>query len=70
MDGENTTRNEALEQHLLFHKALIDDDTGTERIDKYMDILSGDTEGERMLLELALNDAEGEARAVDRNAKL
>ena len=27
MDGENTTRNEALEQHLLFHKALIDDDT-------------------------------------------
>ena len=49
MDGENTTRNEALEQHLLFHKALIDDDTGTERIDKYMDILSGDTEGERML---------------------
>jgi len=49
MDGENTMRNEALEQHLLFHKALIDDDTGTERIDKYMDILSGDTEGERML---------------------
>lgn len=49
MDGENTTRNEALEQHLLFHKALIDDNTGTERIDKYMDILSGDTEGERML---------------------
>ena len=49
MDGENITRNEALEQHLLFHKALIDDDTGTERIDKYMDILSGDTEGERML---------------------
>ena len=49
MDGENTTRNEALEQHLLFHKALIDDDTGTERIDKYMGILSGDTEGERML---------------------
>lgn len=49
MDGENTMRNEALEQHLLFHKALIDDDIGTERIDKYMDILSGDTEGERML---------------------
>lgn len=49
MDGENTERNEVLEQHFLFHKALIDDNVGSERIDKYMEILSADTEGERML---------------------
>ena len=28
-----------VEQHLLFHKALIDDNVGTEKIDRYIDVL-------------------------------
>ena len=49
MDGENTNMNsEAITQHLLFHKALIDDREGSDRIDRYMSILENDTEGEKL----------------------
>jgi segregation and condensation protein A len=47
MDGNALSVND-LEQHLLFHKALIDDQTGTERIDNYLDILKENQCGERM----------------------
>ena len=40
---------EALDQHLLFHKALIDDADDAGRIDRYRELLATDTEGERML---------------------
>ena len=40
---------EALDQHLLFHKALIDDADDASRIDRYRELLAADTEGERML---------------------
>ena len=40
MDGESMNFNsEAITQHLLFYKALIDDDEGSQRIDRYMSIL-------------------------------
>ena len=42
-----TEQNAALEQHLLFHKALVDDSEANDRIDHYMEILE-DSEGERM----------------------
>lgn len=49
MDGENIDmNNEAITQHLLFHKALIDDNEGSERIDRYMQILENDTDGEKL----------------------
>ena len=49
MDGETFIANsEAITQHLLFHKALIDDNEGSERIDRYMSILENDTDGERL----------------------
>ena len=49
MDGEIREMNsEAITQHLLFHKALIDDNEGSERIDRYMSILENDTDGERL----------------------
>lgn len=36
---------QAMEQHIMFHKALIDDNVGAERLDRYMDILRNqDTE--------------------------
>ncbi len=40
---------QALDQHLLFHKALIDDAEDAGRIDRYRELLAQDTEGERML---------------------
>ena len=40
---------EALDQHLLFHKALIDDSEDSEKIDRYRSILANDTDGDRML---------------------
>ena len=46
---ERDARNEALEQHLMFHKALVDDAEDSARIDRYMQILEEDTEGERMV---------------------
>ena len=46
MNMENE-QNAALEQHLLFHKALVDDNEDGSRIDHYVDILGSD-EGERM----------------------
>lgn len=46
MDGN--TRMEELEQHLLFHKALADDDESYRRIGEYMDILSHAETGERL----------------------
>ena len=50
MDGETYKVNtEALDQHLLFHKALIDDADDAGRIDRYRELLATDTEGERML---------------------
>ena len=42
-----TEQNAALEQHLLFHKALVDDSEANDRIDHYMEILE-DSEGERL----------------------
>ncbi len=45
MDGN--LRMEELEQHLLFHKALADDEESLRRIGGYMDILSR-TEGEKL----------------------
>ncbi len=50
MDGETQRVNtEVLDQHLLFHKALIDDADDAGRIDRYRELLAEDTEGERML---------------------
>lgn len=46
MDGN--TRMEELEQHLLFHRALADDDEAFRRIGGYMDILSRAESGERL----------------------
>lgn len=46
MDGN--TRMEELEQHLLFHRALADDDESLRRIGGYMDILSRAESGERL----------------------
>lgn len=46
MDGN--TRMEDLEQHLLFHRALADDDEAFRRIGGYMDILSRAGTGERL----------------------
>ena len=46
MDGN--TRMDDLEQHLLFHKALADDDESLRRIGGYMDILSRAETGERL----------------------
>lgn len=37
-----------LEQHLLYHKALIDDSVDAERIDKYLQILQEEKDHERM----------------------
>ena len=46
MDGN--TRMEELEQHLLFHRALADDEESLRRIGGYMDILSQAESGERL----------------------
>ena len=46
MDGN--TRMEELEQHLLFHRALADDNESLRRISGYMDILSRAESGERL----------------------
>lgn len=44
----NGTTNETLEQHLMFHKALIDDNCKSEKIDKYLKILKEEPDCERM----------------------
>ena len=50
MDGETQRVNsEALDQHLLFHKALIDDADDAGKIDRFREILANQNEGERML---------------------
>ncbi len=46
MDGN--VRIEELEQHLLFHKALADDEESLRRLGGYMDILSRAESGERL----------------------
>ena len=46
MDGN--TKMEVLEQHLLFHKALADDDQSLRRISGFMDILSRAETGEKL----------------------
>jgi segregation and condensation protein A len=43
MDGK-----EGMEQHLLFHKALIDDNVGSEKIDRYINVLRDSGPGETM----------------------
>ena len=42
------TTNETIEQHLLFHKALIDDNVASEKIDRYLSILNEAPDCERM----------------------
>ncbi|MDR0778154.1 MAG: chromosome segregation protein ScpA [Methanomassiliicoccaceae archaeon] len=39
---------ENMEQHLLFHKALIDDNVGSEKIDRYISVLRDSGPGETM----------------------
>ena len=39
---------EGMEQHLLFHKALIDDSVGSEKIDRYISVLKESGPGETM----------------------
>jgi len=39
---------EGMEQHLLFHKALIDDNVGSEKIDRYINVLRESGPGETM----------------------
>ena len=39
--------NEGIMEHLMFHKALIDDNVGSEKVDRYMRILADDV-GETM----------------------
>ena len=39
---------EGMEQHLLFHKALIDDNVGSEKIDRYINVLKESGPGETM----------------------
>ena len=39
---------ETLEQHLLFHKSLIDDNVASEKIDRYLNILNEAPDCERM----------------------
>ena len=39
---------DCMEQHLLFHKALIDDSVGTEKIDRYIGVLKESGPGETM----------------------
>ena len=48
MDGEIMNNSEAITQHLLFYKAMIDDNEGSERIDRYMRILENDIDGEKL----------------------
>lgn len=47
MNAEAVT-SETLEQHLLFHKALIDDSVETDKIDRYLDILRENPDCEMM----------------------
>lgn len=47
MNAETVT-NQELEQHLLFHKALIDDNVASEKIDRYLSILNENPDCERM----------------------
>jgi segregation and condensation protein A len=47
MDGNTMTVND-MEQHLLFHKALIDDSADSGRIDRYLGILREERSGERL----------------------
>ncbi len=39
---------ETLEQHLLFHKALIDDSVSSDKIDRYLSLLNDEREHERL----------------------
>jgi len=51
MDGmgmEETMKKEDMEQHLLFHKALSDDEESFDRINGYMDILNKAGSGEKL----------------------
>ena len=47
MGWDAMNKNEGIMEHLLFHKALIDDNVGSEKIDRYMRILAEDV-GETM----------------------
>ena len=46
--GSNEETMEGVEQHLLFHKALIDDSVGAEKIDRYINVLRDSGPGETM----------------------
>jgi len=48
MERDGTEIMEGMEQHLLFHKALIDDSVGTEKIDRYISVLKDSGPGETM----------------------
>ena len=48
MERDGTEIKEGMEQHLLFHKALIDDSVGSEKIDKYISVLRDSGPGETM----------------------
>ena len=51
MDGmqmDETMKKEDMEQHLLFHKALSEDDESYARINGYMDILAKAGSGEKL----------------------
>jgi len=48
MERDGTERMEGMEQHLLFHKSLIDDSVGTEKIDRFIGVLKDSGPGETM----------------------
>ncbi|MCL2143505.1 MAG: chromosome segregation protein ScpA [Methanomassiliicoccaceae archaeon] len=48
MGTDGMERMEGMEQHLLFHKALIDDSVGSEKIDRYISVLKESGPGETM----------------------
>ena len=48
MERDGTEIMERMEQHLLFHKALIDDSVGNEKIDRYISVLRDSGPGETM----------------------
>ena len=48
MERDGTEMIEGVEQHLLFHKALIDDNVGAEKIDRYIGLLKDGGQRETM----------------------
>ena len=46
MSGDATTME--MEQHLLFHKSMINDSVSSEKIDRYRKVLSEEKDHERL----------------------